>query len=136
MKLHGRNGQIEIGTGSPLSIIGSLNAWNISGTRDKVDVTSFGDVNKTSLAGLKDGSGGFEGFFDTSYIGQLLEAADSATGAEFKITPSTTQPLFYISGPCWLDISMTGAVNDAVKITGSLAANGEWVYTIDGSPVA
>lgn len=135
MKLHGRKGQIEIGLGSPLAIIGSLNAWSVAGDRDKVDVTSFGDNNKNFLAGLKNGSATFEGFFDTSYIRTLLEAADSATGAEFKISMSTDQPDFFVSGPCWLDISMSGAVNDAVKVTGTLSANGDWTYTMDGSPI-
>ncbi len=134
MKLHGMHGEIQIGSGSPLAVIGSLNAWTISGTRDKVDVTSFGDTNKTSLAGLKDGSGTFAGFFDTTYIRQLLDAADSATGMTFRITMSTDQPDFYVTGPCWLDISMDGAVGDAVKISATFVANGAWVYQIDGAP--
>ncbi len=135
MKLHGRHGEIQIGAGSPQAIIGSLNAWTIAGDRDLVDVTSFGDENKNFLAGLKNASGTFAGFFDTDYIRQLLDAADSATGTNFRITMSTDQPNFYVHGPCWLSVSMDGAVNDAVKISATFSANGPWIYQIDGSPV-
>jgi hypothetical protein len=135
MKLHGRHGEIQIGASSPLSVIGSLSAWTIAGDRDLVDVTSFGDENKNFLAGLKNASGTFEGFFDTDYIRALFDAAESATGTEFRITMSTDQPNFYVTGPCWLSVSMSGAVNDAVKVTGTFSANGAWTYQIDGSPV-
>ncbi len=135
MKLHGRHGQIEIGNSSPEGVIGSLNAWTIAGDRDLVDVTSFGDEQKNFLAGLKNASGTFAGFFDTDYIRALFDAADAANGTRFKITMSTDQPNFYITGPCWLSISLDGAVNDAVKVSATFSANGAWVYQIDGSPV-
>ena len=32
-------------------------------------------------------------------------------------------------------VKLRAAVNDAVKITGSLAANGDWTYVMDGSPI-
>lgn len=135
-KIHGRNGQIQIGAASPLTVIGSLSAWNLSFARDKVDVTSFGDANKSYLAGLKDVSGGFEGFFDTLYIRAIFDEAESATGTIIRITPSTDYPDFYYTGPCWLDVSTTGAVGDAVKISGTISANGAWTIQLDGSPVA
>ena len=134
-RIHGRNGQVEVGTGSPLSVIGSLSAWTVSFQRDKVDVTSFGDTNKTYLSGLKDVSGSFEGFFDTTYIRQLFDEADSETGTTIRITPSTTYPEFYYEGPSWLDLSTNGAVNDAVKVSGTFSANGAWAIVLDGSPV-
>lgn len=134
-KVHGRKGEIQIGAASPLTVIGSLSSWSISFTRDKVDTTSFGETNKTYLAGLKDVSGTFEGFFDTSYIRSLFDEAESATGTTIRITPSTDYPDFYYTGPCWLDLSTTGAVNDAVKVTGTISANGSWTIQLDASPV-
>ena len=134
-KVHGRKGEIQIGNASPLTVIGSLNAWTLSGTRDKVDTTSFQDENKNYLAGLKDVSGTFEGFFDTTYIRTLLQEADSADGTTIRITPSTDHPSFYYTGAAWLDISQTGAVNDAVKVSGTFSANGDWVFQVDGSPL-
>jgi hypothetical protein len=134
-KLHGRNGQIAIGSASPETVIGSLSAWTINFTRDKVDVTSFGDTNKTYLAGLKDVSGTFEGFFDTDYFRTLMDESDSDTGTRIQITPSTTVSGFYFQGPAWLDITSSGAVNDAVKVSGTFVANGAWTLQVDGSPV-
>jgi hypothetical protein len=130
-RIHGRKGQIEIGSadeGSPgqVTALGSLNGWALNFTRDKVDVTSFGDDNKTYLAGLKDVSGTFEGFFDTDYIKALDDASESATGAYIKISPSLDYDDYHYSGPCWLDYSVTGTVNDAVKVSGSISANGAW----------
>lgn len=134
-RIHGRNGQVSVGAGSPLSVIGSLSAWTVSFQRDKVDVTAFGDTNKVYLSGLKDVSGSFEGFFDTEYIRQLFDEADSDTGTTIRITPSTVYPEFYYEGPAWLDLSTNGAVNDAVKVSATFSANGAWVITLDGSPI-
>ena len=134
-KIHGRKGKIEIGSGSPYNNIGSLNAWNLSFTRDKVDVTSFQDNNKSYLVGLKDVSGGFEGFFDTTYIRTLAEESESATGTNVRITPSTDYPAYYYEGPAWLDLTTSGAVGDAVKISGTISANGDWLAILDGSPI-
>jgi len=135
-KRHGRNGQIQIGVGgSPLPIIGSLNSWSISFTRDKVDVTSFQDQNKSYLVGLKDVSGSIEGFFDTAYIRALMDASDSDDGCSIRITPSTDDPGFYYEGPAWLDLTNTGSVSDAIKVTANFSANGNWLLQVDGSPV-
>lgn len=134
-KVHGRKGQIEIGPGSPGTVIGSLTSWNLSFARDKVETTSFQDENKNYLAGLKDVSGGAEGFFDTTYIRTIADEAESATGTNVRITPSTDHPTFYYDGPAWIDYSVTGAVNDAVKVSITIAANGDWTSQLDGSPV-
>jgi hypothetical protein len=134
-KYHGRRGQIQIGASSPLEIICSLSSWNLSFTRDKTDVTSFCNTNKAYLVGLKDVSGGFEGFFDTDDFRDLFEAADSATGTNIKITPSLDAPDYYFEGPCWLDLSVTGSVSDAIKVSGTLSANGVWVAVLGGSAV-
>ena len=32
----------------------------------------------------------------------------------------------YSSGPSWIDVSFTGSVGDAVKMSGSFAATGVW----------
>jgi hypothetical protein len=87
------------------------------------------------LVGLKDVSGGFEGFFDTDYIRTLAEESESPTGTNLRITPSTDHPTYYYSGPAWLDLTTSGAVNDAVKISGTISANGDWLAVLDGSPV-
>lgn len=134
-KLHGRNGQILIGASSPETLIGSLRAWTINFERDTVDVTSFGDTNKTYLAGLKDVSGTFEGFFDTEYFRTLMDESESDTGTRVQITPSTTVSGFYFQGPAWLTVNAASDVNGAITVSGSFRANGAWTIQADGSPV-
>jgi hypothetical protein len=132
-KYHGRKGEIALGLGSPGTVIGSLSSWSLSFARDKVDVTSFQDANKQYLVGLKDVSGSFEGFFDTNYISTLYTAGDSDTGYHVKITPSTDVPTYYFEGFAWLDLSLTGAVNDAIKVSCTLSANGDWAAVFGGT---
>lgn len=133
-KYHGRRGQIEIGVGSPLTIICSMASWNLSFTREKVDVTSFCNTNKAYLVGLKDVSGGFDGFFDTDDFRDLFESGDSAVGAIVRITPSLDAPTWYFQGPAWVDVSITGSTSDAIKVSSTLAANGDWIAILGGSP--
>lgn len=134
-RVHGRKGQIQIGNASPLAVIGSLSGWSISFTRDTVDVTSFGDTNKTYLSGLPDVTGSFEGTFDTLYMRSLHDEAASTDGTVIRVTPSTDYPTFYYTGPAFLDFSVTGNVGDAVKISGTFKAAGAWTQQVDGSPV-
>src|SRR4051812_20185246 len=107
-RLHGRKGQISIASsitpeGSPadndLTAIGSLNAYDVSFSRDKTDVTCFQDTNKVSLVGLKDTSGTFAGIFDTEVIQTLINSGDEADGVWIRITPSTDYPELFFQGP-------------------------------------
>lgn len=134
-RIHGRNGQISFSSsttpeGSPadadLTAVGSLQSYDISFARDKVDVTCFGDTNKVSLVGLKDTSGNFAGVFDTDVIATILNATDETDGVWIRITPSTDYPEIFFQGPAWLDANVTGSVNDAVKVSGTFASNGAW----------
>ena len=134
-KYHGRRGQIEVGAGSPRTIICSIASWSISFTRDKTDVTSLCNTNKVYLVGLKDVSGSFEGFFDTDDFRALFEAGDSATGTTIRITPSLDAGEWYFDGPAWLDVTVTGSTADAVKVSGTFSANGDWRAILGGSPV-
>ncbi len=134
-RVHGRHGEIQVGASSPMAVIGSQNAWSISFTRDTVDVTSFGDSNKTYLSGLKDVSGTFAGFFDTDYMRELMDASDAVSGTRIRITPSTDYPEFYYEGPATIDLTNDGAVGDAVKTSVTFKATGSWTLQVDGSPV-
>ena len=44
--------------------VGALNAWTLDMTRDKVDVTCFGDTTKQYVVGLPDTKGTFGGWWD------------------------------------------------------------------------
>jgi hypothetical protein len=127
-RYHGRNGKVLLSTtgSGTANLVGSLSSWSLSFARDKVDVTAFADTNKQYVVGLKDLSGSFEGFFDDSTIATLYSAGDSADGIKAYFYPSTDAGGIYFYGPAWLDVTLNTSVGDAVKVSGSISANGDW----------
>jgi hypothetical protein len=89
------------------------------------EVTSFGDTNKVYIQGLPDVAGTFAGFWNDTDA-TLQTAASSADGAKLYLYTSTDAASRYAYGPAWIDVSYTTSVGDAVKISGSFAANGPW----------
>jgi len=103
----------------------SLSAWTLDRATDKVDVTAFGDANKTYVQGLPDIKGTITGWFDSA-DDALFDAADSTDGAVLYLYPSTLAPTIYHYGPAWIDASISVDAKGAVAITGSFVANGAW----------
>jgi hypothetical protein len=126
-RYHGRQGRLyaaSSGTGTAVPVA-SLTNWSLDAATDRVEVTAFGDANKTYVQGLPDLSGDFSGFWDdTDTI--LKAAAGSADGTKLYLYPSINATTKYAYGPAWVDVSYDVAVDGAVKITGSFAANGSW----------
>lgn len=125
-KYHGRKGVVYIstsGSGEASSI--SLTEWSLNKASDRVDVTSFGDTNKTYVQGLQDLQGSFSGFWDHADT-KLFTAADSSDGIKMYLYPSSDASGIYFYGPAWLDASISVSVSGAVSITGTFAANGAW----------
>lgn len=126
----GRKGVIYIsttGSGAATAVI-KLNKWSINRTTDKLEVTSFGDANKTYVQGLPDVKGTFSGFWDDTES-KPFTAAASADGCKIYLYPSSDSPTKFWSGPAWLDVSMDEAVAGTVTISSSFAANGSWANT-------
>ena len=92
---------------------------------DKVEVTSFGDANKTYVQGLKDLTGTLSGFWDETDT-KMFNAADSTTGCKLYLYPSSDAISKYFYGPAWLDASINVGVNGAVTMSGNFSANGSW----------
>jgi len=136
MKYHGRKAVIEIGpTFSPLSNICSFNSWALSFATDKIDVTSFCDNNKVKLLGLRDATGTFEGFFETDDIAGLWAAANATTSSWVRVTPSRDLTGWYFEGPAWLTVdSVSGSTTDAVKVSLSFEADGDWSFIQGSTP--
>lgn len=69
---HGRQGSVYVdvsaGANGNAVSLALLNSWNFNGTRDKVEVTSFGDSTRTYVVGLADASIEFSGFVDDSSL--------------------------------------------------------------------
>lgn len=123
----GRKGVIYMsttGSGVATNVI-KLTHWTLDQSTDKIDVTSFGDANKTYVIGLKDVKGTFAGFFDDTEA-KPFQAADSTDGVKLYLYPSADAPTKFWSGPAWLDVSIDTGVAATVSISGSFAANGAW----------
>jgi hypothetical protein len=125
-KYHGKKGVVYIstsGSGNASSI--QLTEWTLNMATDKVEVTSFGDANKTYVQGLKDTQGTINGFWDSADT-KLFDAADSTDGIKMYLYPSSDASGLYFYGPAWLDASITTGVGSAVAMNGSFVANGSW----------
>jgi hypothetical protein len=123
----GRKGVVYLsstGSGAAVNVI-KLNAWTINKTTDKIEVTSFGDANKTYVQGLPDVQGTVSGFWDNTET-KPFTAAGSSDGCKLYLYPSSDITGSYHYGPAWLDMSMDTSVSAAVTISGSFAANGSW----------
>lgn len=123
----GRKGVVYLsttGSGAASNVI-KLTTWALNQTTDKIEVTAFGDANKTYVQGLKDVQGSIAGFFDDTES-KPFTAADSTDGCRMYLYPSADAPTIYWYGPAWLDVSIDTGVSAAVSISGSFAANGAW----------
>ena len=126
----GRKGVVYLsttGSGNASSVL-KLNAWTVNRTTDKIEVTAFGDANKTYVQGLPDVQGTFGGFWDDNES-KPFTGAGSSDGMKMYLYPSSDAPTKYWYGPAWLDVSMDLGVNGAATISGSFAANGSWGNT-------
>ncbi len=126
-RYHGNKGVVYLsttGTGAATATV-ALSAWSLNKSTDKVDVTAFGDTNKTYVQGLPDISGELSGFFDSANDA-LFDGAESADGVVMYLYPSSTVPTVYHYGPAWLDASIDVSVSGAVSVKGSFSANGAW----------
>jgi len=140
-KIHGKGGAIYVG-GSYVSAsalpsggirIAAKSEWSLQRNRDYVDSTSFGDANKTYLAGLPNVQGNFSGFLDASGD-LLLNAATSGAQNLFLFADDGTQAGGTVTmvayGPAFMDASVTVSLNDAAKITGEYRASDAWTIVL------
>lgn len=126
-RFHGRTGIVYVsptGTGTAVPAI-SLNSWSLDKTTDTVEVTAFGDLNKTYVQGLPDVKGSIGGFWD-SVDDALFDATESTDGCKLYLYPSTTYPSAYHYGPAWLSASIAVSATGAISTTASFVANGSW----------
>lgn len=126
----GRKGLVYLattGAGVAAAVV-SLNAWSIDRSTDKIEVTSFLDANKTYVQGLPDLRGTFGGFWDDTET-KIFAAAASAAGVPLYLYPSQDAIAKYGYGTAFLDASLDCGVGDAVKVTSSFVAAGNWDVT-------
>lgn len=121
-RTHGRNGRLyaSITSGGTAEPIAFLTNWSLDSSTDKVEVTAFGDTNKTYVAGLPDASGSFSGYYDTA-TEQLYTASQDGVARKFYLYPNIDDGDFF-SGEAVFDFSVSTPVDGAVTVSGSFAA--------------
>ena len=125
-KYHGKTGTLYVSTsGSAAAAAVTLREWSLDMATDRVEVTSFGDSNKTYVQGLPDISGNLSGYWDNT-DDTLYDASRSSDAVKMYLYPSTLVPTKYFYGTAFLDFSLTAAVDQAVQVSGSFAAAGAW----------
>lgn len=134
-KLHGKGGAIYIGgaKGSGGVRVATKAEWTLNRSRDYVDATTFGDPNKTYLAGLPDVSGTFAGLLDTS--GDLLLSAATSDAQDLYLyasdgTLAGTGTVLVANGPALIDATVTVSNTDAARITGNFRAADAWTIAL------
>ena len=126
-RYHGQRGVVyasTTGAGAATSTV-SLSAWTLDLATDKVEVTAFGDANKTYVQGLKDVKGTITGFLDDAGL-SIFTGADSSDGIKLYLYPASSAPTVYWYGPAWLDMSINTSVSSAATLSGNFVANGSW----------
>lgn len=123
-RIHGRRGRLYVGLASGSAVaspVTFLNSWSINFTTDKVEVTAFGDDNRTYVSGLPDTQGDFAGWYDTD-TAQLYTAASDGDARKFYLYPDTDDAGDYWFGTAIFDFSVSGRVDNAADVSGSFAA--------------
>lgn len=106
--------------------VASMATWKLSAKTDRADVTSFGDTNMQRVSGLPDYSGDFSGFFDDTDT-TLFAAAATLAGCSCYLYPDKTNaPTKYWYGLANVDYEISADIGDAVKISASWDAAGNW----------
>lgn len=143
-EIHGKGGAIYIGgtfttkdtipSGSVK--IASKSEWTLNRSRDYVEKTSFGDPNKTYLAGLPDVSGSFNGFLDSSGD-LLLQAATSDAQTMYLYASDGTiagsSVILVAHGPALIDAQVTVSLSDAARLSGNFRASDGWTIDLGGA---
>lgn len=107
------------GTAEPIAF---LNNWSINFGVDNIDVTAFGDTNKTYVAGLPDAQGSYTGWYDNATV-QLYTAAADGVARKFYLYPDTSTSTQYFFGTAVFDMNIEGGVEGAVQISGDFSAS-------------
>lgn len=117
-RIAARNAAIYVGVtnGAEASALTFQNSWSMSFESEKIDVTAFGDTNKSYVAGIADAMGEFSGFYDDA-TAQTLTAAIDGLSRKFYLYPNSNDTLEYFFGTIFVDFSANGEVAGAVEVS-------------------
>lgn len=127
-RIHGSRGSVlmDPAGGTVYVAVASLNDWSLDMSRDKVDVTAFGDTNKQSVIGLPDFKGSFGGFWDATTSPVIFDAILGTIAVGLKLVMDTAASTNFFSGLAYLDGNIKVSANGAVTVGGSFVAAGNW----------
>jgi predicted secreted protein len=133
-KRHGKDGAIYLGgaAGGGGTKVAGKSEWSLQRNRDYVDVTSFGDTNKTYVAGLPNVQGNYNGFLDLSGD-QLFRLSASGAQLIYLYADDGTNGgavALVAHGSGFLDSTVNCTNTDAVKISGEFRASAGWVLDL------
>lgn len=124
---HAKNAVVYMsttGAGAATELLG-CNEWTLDMSVDTVEVTSFGDVNKTYVQGLPDISGTLSGFLRDDET-KWFAAQSSVDGVKLYLYFTRTTPARYAYGTAWFSLSLNNSASGANEISGSFVAKGPW----------
>lgn len=121
---------LSTGGSSVASAVTGISAFNIDRTADRYDVTAGGDSNVQEVQGFFTYNITFEGVWDDTET-KLAAAAASSDGAKAYLYPDAANaPTKYVSLPAWVAYGVNAQAKEAVRISGSLAANGAVTWSL------
>jgi hypothetical protein len=112
------------GAGAAIPVPG-VYSFTLNKATDRVEVTAFGDLNKTYVQGFADVTGDFSIRFDDT-DDSYFDAAESTTAVRMYVYPSRDAQTIYHYGTAWIDASLEATIDGAVNVTGSFAAATGW----------
>jgi hypothetical protein len=125
MERHGRNGRVIVGVGVGSQIV-KLTKWTLNQTKDKVDVSGFGDSNKRYVFGKGDLTGTLAGWWDDAND-KLFDSADAGVPVHLYLYPDAVNAATqFWHGEALIDASIEVDSNGAIGISGSFAATDNW----------
>jgi hypothetical protein len=122
-RIHGKRGRVYLGiaSGGTAEPVPYLARWEINQSNDKAEVTSFGDRQKTYVAGMADASGSFSGFLDDA-TAQTYTAAIDGLARKFYLYPDLSSNTKYWYGEVLPDFTSGGGVDGAVTLSSNWSA--------------
>lgn len=127
-RIHGKHGEVQMDAtgGSTPVAVADLNAWTLDMSKDRVEVTAFGDTNKQRVAGLPDYSGTLGGWWNSASSPAFFDAVLGDIAVMLHLIPDNVEPTNYFSGLANLDGSVNVSATGAVSIAGKWDAAGNW----------
>lgn len=107
----------------------ALSEWTVDMSNEQIEVTAFGDTNKTYVQGFPDLKGTFSGFWDDAEDA-IWQATQGVVPVYVSIYPSINASSKYLYGPAWVSASLSAGAKDAVKTSGTFTASESWTIQV------